>query len=150
MQASFQKRTWPQLSQHVPKLQLCRRKGLEKEVPLTKEAEQEDERKEDEDEWHVGPKRSAEEAEGDDRHNDVVVSLSCVVFLAQCTWHLSCSIASHNSNGWAVDISKIHPVGAVNNEDGHRERVSEDELEDACEVHGYAAQEQESAADGRN
>lgn len=38
-------------------------------------------------------------------------------------------------------------MAAVDNEDGHWERVSQDELEDTGEVHGDAAEEQKRAAD---
>jgi len=112
------------------------------------EAKEEDEREEDKDEGYVGAEAGAEEAECDECHGDVVVSLSGVELLAQCTWNVSDGIARHESNGWALDVSDVDPVTAIDDEDRHGKRVAKNELENTRQVHGDASQEQIRAAGG--
>jgi hypothetical protein len=113
----------------------------------SEEGEQEDEGEEYEDEWDIGAKRPAEEAEADESHDDVVVSLSCVVCLRECTRNITFSVGCGESNCWVTDVSKIDPMAAEDDEDAHGKGVSENELEDTCDVHRDPSDEQETSAE---
>ncbi|KAM0319985.1 hypothetical protein ACHAO8_000578 [Botrytis cinerea] len=100
----------------------------------------------------VGAQTSAEEHETNERHDDGVVSLSGIIFLAQSTGHRDPVDGRGVGGGYAVqrivEKSEVDPVHAEDYEDGEGEAVTEYEFADSGDGHGDAAEHVEGSADG--
>jgi hypothetical protein len=109
------------------------------------EAEEDDQSKEHDDEWHIGAESPQQENKADKGHDESVVSLAGIPRLAGHPLWTKCV---EDEVGWIAGVCQDEPVATIDDEHGEGEGIAQNKLGKAGDVHGDAAHEIQGAADG--
>ena len=108
------------------------------------EAEEDDQGKEHDYEWHIGAESPQQENEADQGHDESVVSLAGIPRLASNPLLTKCV---EDKVGWIAGVRQDEPVATIDDEDGEGEAISQNKLGKTGDIHGDAAHEIQGAAD---
>jgi hypothetical protein len=109
------------------------------------EAEEDDQSKEHDDEWHIGAESAQQENEADKGHDESVVSLAGIPRLASHPLWTKCV---EDKVGWVAGVCQDEPVATIDDEYGEGEGIAQNKLGKAGDIHGDATHEIQGAADG--
>jgi len=113
-------------------------------VRYRNEAEEDDQSKEHDDEWHIGAESSQQEDEADQGHDESIVSLAGIPGLASSPVWTKCV---EDKVGWVTGVRQDEPVATIDDENGEGEAISQNKLGKTGDIHGDAAHEIQRAAD---
>jgi len=109
------------------------------------EAEENDQSKEHDHEWHIGAESPQQENEADQGHDESVVSLAGIPGLASHPFWTKCV---EDKMGWVAGVRQDEPVAAIDDEYGEGEAIAQNKLGNAGDIHGDAAHKIQGAANG--
>jgi hypothetical protein len=113
-------------------------------VRYRNEAEEDDQSKEHDYEWHIGAESPQQEHEADQSHDESIVSLRSVPGLASNPLWTKCV---EDKVGRVAGVRQDEPVATIDDEYGEGEGIAQDKLGKAGDIHGDAAHEIQGAAD---
>jgi hypothetical protein len=114
-------------------------------VRYRNEAEEDDQSKEHDHEWHIGAESAQQENEADQGHDESVVSLAGIPGLASHAFWTKCV---EDKVGWVAGVCQDEPVATVDDEYGEGEAIAQNKLGNAGDIHGDAAHKIQGAANG--
>jgi hypothetical protein len=108
------------------------------------EAEEDDQSKEHDHEWHIGAESPQQENEADQGHDKSVVSLGGIPGLARSPFWTK---RVEDKVGWVAGVRQDEPVATIDDEYGEGEAIAQNKLGKTGDIHGDAAHEIQGAAD---
>jgi hypothetical protein len=113
-------------------------------VGYRNEAEEDDQSKEHDYEWYIGAESSQQENEADQGHDESVVALGGIPWLARNPFWSKCL---EDKVGWIAGVRQDEPMATIDDEYGEGEGISQNKLGKTGDIHGDAAHEIQRAAD---